>query len=192
MLMADHIDAIINKAYKNLGFVIRSCKPFKNLSSLKIVFCSYVRSTLEYASPVWSPQYIIYNSRLERLQKIFVDHLKYRSRKSFDSYEASCHEFGLLTLSERRQMMDMCLLHDIVRGGLDCPELVSRVQYRVPGRRTRHTPLLHVPLHRTNYAQNATLTRIPRIYNSTFSHIDLFTHTKSSFKTQIIKTILSN
>lgn len=38
MTFSDHIDRIIDQSFKNLGFVIRSCKPFKNLSTLNILY----------------------------------------------------------------------------------------------------------------------------------------------------------
>lgn len=59
LTFSNHIDLITSKAYKSLEFVLRSCKAFKNIEGLKSVYFAYVRSVLEYACPIWSPQYII-------------------------------------------------------------------------------------------------------------------------------------
>ncbi|CAG9135715.1 unnamed protein product [Plutella xylostella] len=49
----------------------------------------------------------------------------------------------------------MSLLYDIVRNVVDCPELLGRIGYCTPRRRTRHTPLFQVPFCSTNYAANS-------------------------------------
>lgn len=188
--LTNHIEHITARAYKNLGFVMRSCEPFNDVNTLKIVYFAYVRSILEYASPIWSPQYIIYKEQLERIQRKFIKHLNFRTRKPSVSYLKDCRRYNLLTLEERRTVMDMCLLYDILRGRLDCPELLSAVSLLAPKRRTRHTPLLYVPVHATNYASNAPLSRIARTYNKTFHSIDLFTLSKPVFKNMIIQLMI--
>ena len=122
MLLSDHIDIITNKAYRNLGFFMRTCKPFKCTISLKVVYYALVRSVLEYASSIWSPIYMKYINQIERIQKKFIKHLNFKCNTSAPSYHDSCRNFNILTLEERRVLMDMGLLHDVLRGRLDCPE----------------------------------------------------------------------
>ena len=50
-----HTSYVVDKASRNLGFIFRMTKHFKNLQCLKSLYCSLVRSVLEYASVVWSP-----------------------------------------------------------------------------------------------------------------------------------------
>jgi hypothetical protein len=50
-----HTENICCKALKILGFVIRVSKEFNLSSLLKTVYCSLVRSILEYASVLWDP-----------------------------------------------------------------------------------------------------------------------------------------
>ncbi|KAG7295266.1 hypothetical protein JYU34_022268 [Plutella xylostella] len=189
-LLSEHIDHISNKAYRNLGFVIRSCKPFTNIGAIKSVYYAYVRSILEYACPIWSPHYTIYKERLEKVQKVFINHLNYRLRNSTNSYIDGCRINNLPTLEERRTLLDMSFLHDLVHGRVDCAGLVGSVAYCTPRRRTRHTALLHVPFHHTNYASNEPITRLARTYNKFFSNIDIFLHsTKFAFKTKILNQI---
>lgn len=191
MLMSHHVGITFSKAYRNLGFVLRTCKAFKNVNSLLVVYYAYVRSILEYASPIWSPCYITYKQKIERTQKIFLKHLNFRNKIRFNDYTENCRHFNLLTLDERRSLMDMSLLYDLLRGRLDCPELLARLALAAPRRRTRHTPLLHVPPHSTNYAQNAVLSRLPRLYNKKFSEVDIFSGSKLLFKNNIKKVILT-
>lgn len=62
-----HIDYIANKAYKAMGFLQRTCSQFSSVKIIKILYCSFVRSSLEYCSQVWNPRYDIYNSRIESI-----------------------------------------------------------------------------------------------------------------------------
>lgn len=81
MFLSDHINIIAEKSFRNVGFVLRACKPFKDIVAIKSVYCAYVRSVLEYASPVWSSQYNIYISLLERIQKHLIKHISFRFRR---------------------------------------------------------------------------------------------------------------
>lgn len=190
LTMTNHIDSITSKAFKNLGFVLRTCKAFNDIEAIKLLYFAYVRSILEYGSPVWSPQFQIYNNALERIQKKFINHLSFRLRISHDDdYFEKCTRHGLLTLKERRGMMDMCLLHDILNGRIDSIELVSGIKFCTPRRRTRHTPLLYSPPHKRKYVKNSVLVRIANTYNKKFCHIDVFHYSKTTFKNHILKSI---
>ncbi|CAH2095709.1 unnamed protein product [Euphydryas editha] len=193
MLMSSHIDIIRSKAVKNLGFVIRTCSPFKDPLTIKIVYFAYVRSILEYAAPVWSPRYDIYIKRIENVQKKFINHINFKCRKAdiSDEYINICRAYNLLTLTERREVLDMGLLYDIIRGRLDSPELAEHILLNTPSRRLRHTPLLHVPYCHTNYVQNSVLTRLPNTYNMKFNCIDIFNGSKNIFKNKIKRHILN-
>lgn len=185
MQFTSHICRIADISYRNLGFVMRTCQPFCCPLSLKVVYFAYVRSTLEYASPVWSPSYAIHKSRIERIQKKFIKHLNYKCKHSPNDYIEDCRVHGILTLEERRDLLDMGLLHDIMRGRLNCPELLGLVSLSTPSRRTRHTPLFSIPFHSTNYGQNAVLTRILRTYNTNFATVDPFVGSKHCFISNI-------
>lgn len=192
MQLSEHIEHCKNKAYKNLGFILRICKPFSKLSSIKIIYYSFVRSTLEYACPVWSPNYITYIDKLERIQKIFIKNLNYRARRPSEPYENSCLAHNLLTLAQRRTVADMCLLYDIVNSRVDCPDLVAEIRYRIPSTRTRRrTALFAVPVYHTNYAKNMITARLMHTYNKQFNEIDLFSNSKATFKRKIITFFLS-
>jgi hypothetical protein len=194
MLLSNHIDKIIDRGFRNLGFILRSCKPFTDIDTLKLVYYAYVRSIIEYASPIWSPQYTTYKNRLELLQIKFTKHLNYRLHKSNNtSYIETCIEHNLLTLNHRRRLLDVCYLHDIVRGEIDCSELVRNIEYNVPTRRSRRRQqsLLKVPRSKTNYAANALISRLPRVYNDFFNDIDLFAFSKQVFKSKAIEILKS-
>ena len=51
----EHIGIITAKAFSVLGFIRRHTSNLTDIYALKILYCSLVRSILEYASPVWCP-----------------------------------------------------------------------------------------------------------------------------------------
>lgn len=186
LTFSEHIESITDKAYRNLGFVIRTCKPFTDVNCIKILYYAYVRSILEYLSPIWNPQYIVYDEAIERIQNKFIKYLNYKSQSPHAEYKLSCINHGITTLKNRRVINDMVFLHDICSGNLDCSELVSNIlRLCVPTTRTRHTRLFSVPYSRTKYASNSINQRILHTYNELFSKIDPFCMTKNKFKKSI-------
>ncbi|KAJ0178985.1 hypothetical protein K1T71_005760 [Dendrolimus kikuchii] len=139
MVMAHHINTITNKAFRNLGFIMRICKPFTSLLCMKVVYFAYVRSILEYCSPIWNPHYRIYSNRIEGIQKKFLRHLDYKLQGRHSTYEQRCLAYRLLNMEQRRVFLDMGLLYDIMHSRSYCPAITQRISYCAPMRRTRHT-----------------------------------------------------
>jgi len=52
-----HVNIVIKKAFKMLGFINRSTSNFKNINSFKTLYFSLVRFHLEFGSIVWSSNY---------------------------------------------------------------------------------------------------------------------------------------
>lgn len=107
LLFDQHIDYIVNRASKALGFVIRVSADFRSLKTIKILYCAFVRSHLEYASQVWNPQYEIYKSRIEAVQKKFLRYLDYKARQYSDDYNHRCKRYHFLPLHYRRDINDI-------------------------------------------------------------------------------------
>lgn len=184
-----HIDTITSKANKSLGFVMRICSSFRDPVCIKNLYFSYVRSILDFASTIWSPNYKKYINEIEEIQKKFTKFINFKTFKSFSSYNDSCKINNLLPLEQRRILLDMLYLYDILNSNIDCPELIGSLGLNVPKKRTRHTCLIHVPNHRTNYGQNETLSRIGYIYNKFFADLDPFKFNKTRYKLKIIQKI---
>ena len=50
-----HVNCVNAKANRMLGLIKRTCKGLNDLKTLRTLYCSLVRSNLEYCSVVWSP-----------------------------------------------------------------------------------------------------------------------------------------
>jgi hypothetical protein len=64
----EHVNYIVAKSNSLLGFVRRMTRDFRNPYSIRNLYCSLVRSNLEYSSIIWNPAYKIHIDRIERVQ----------------------------------------------------------------------------------------------------------------------------
>ena len=74
----EHINQKVSEAYRMYGFIVRNCRQFNNVSALKCLFFSYVRSKLEYCSIIWNPYYRCHVERLESVQRRFLKYLSFK------------------------------------------------------------------------------------------------------------------
>lgn len=182
LLYDRHIDNIIKKASRSLGFIIRSCAKFKNIKPIKILYCSLVRSILEYASEVWNPRYDYYINRIESIQRKFLRYIQFKTGIYDISYDLRCKRHHLLPLQLRRRIADLSYLHKIINGSIDSPELLECVKMKVPTRSSRTGFQLHVPKANTNYRQNSFFVRVSRQFNAMANEIDFFNCSLLSLK----------
>lgn len=178
-----HIGHISNKANRMMGFVLRSCSQFTNLKTLKILYCSYVRSILEYSSQLWNPQYDVYINRLELIQRKFMRFLQYKCKTFDTNYEARCKRHHILPLEVRRKIADTTLLAKIAQSKIDSSYLLSKLQIRVPHRSVRHQTTFAAPRCFTNYRRNSFFIRSVTSFNqlTDFPNLDIFNTKPISF-----------
>lgn len=162
-----HIDTIVKKAYKLLGFIMRLSKCFKNAKTLKILYCTFVRSQLEYASQIWNPRYSKYIDRIENIQKRFIKFLCFHQKIPYHSndYVRLCKKYHLLPLVYRREIADCLFLLKIFNNNIDSPELLSKFYLNAPGKLLRFNPPLRVTHTYTNYRQNSYIVRVSKQFN---------------------------
>jgi hypothetical protein len=64
-----HIDSLVVIASRMLGYIRRIGKEFRNPYTFKTLYNFFVRSHLDYASVLWSPNYGVHLKRIEAIQK---------------------------------------------------------------------------------------------------------------------------
>lgn len=187
-----HMVAIVQKALRNLGFLKRTCSEFSNPRSVIVLYCSLVRSHLEFSSVIWNPQYLKYIHMVENVQRKFIKYLNYRFNRRLhnEPYPLQIKHYNILSLSNRRLLSDMITLYRIVNGLLDSPFSVERLLYYCDSCNTRQMPLFRAPAFNTFSCRNSPLIRIMRSYNNNFSNIDLFSMSLPSFKKRILDSLL--
>lgn len=184
-----HIDNICKKAYKSLGMILRIGKPFRRPFTYKVLYSSYVRSLLEFGSVIWNPQYQVHKDRLERIQKIFLKSLCYRTGSFFETSTESARHFNILSLNNRRIYLDVIFYYKILTNIINCPNLLQNILFKIPYPSIRPRELFHVSFARTNYTQNTFFRRVPKYYNNYLKDIDPFQHSIRPFK-KLVKSKL--
>lgn len=175
LTFCSHLDYIVPKAYSLLCFIRRNTGNIFDYYAKKVLFTSIVRSRLEYASFIWSPNANIHINRVEKIQMKF---LKYTfSSLNFatplTSYENRCIWISMKSLEARRNISSLTFLHGIICGAMDCPDLLNLIYILVPQRSLRKINFFHIDIHRTDYALNEPLTKSMRLFNSLCDHLDI-------------------
>lgn len=188
-----HIDNVVKKATWMMGFIRRNARNFKQSNTKIILYCSLVRSHLEFASVVWSPTYNEPSQRVERIQRSFTRYLAFASPNFSHRrpYDQRLKHFKLFTLRKRRIVADMTFLHKIINHAISCPAILECVKLSVPYNRPRSriTRLFSVPPHRTNIGLHNPLSRMSSQYNLISERqpeLDIFNDSLNIFKKKLL------
>ena len=100
-----------------LGLIKRTCKGLDDPRTLCTLYCSLVRSNLEYCSVVWSPYTKRNTDKLERVQRIATKFIL----KTDDPYDIHLKKLNLMSLEKRRSLIDMTFLYKVLtcKGNID-------------------------------------------------------------------------
>lgn len=161
-----HVDNIVASSFKKLGFITRFSRPFSS-ETFRLLYCSLVRPSLEYASVVWSPYYSTLIESIERVQKRFLIICYFRLNGDRINYSSSAmaRQLSLDTLEKRRHNQDMCFLYKLVNNLIVCEDL-DRLFVEHPTGITRQRPVFRLEFHSTNYAFHGPISRMCRNFNN--------------------------
>jgi hypothetical protein len=171
----EHVDDLCRRAYRMLGFITRSTRGMTNPFVLKILYSSFVRQLLEYASPVWSPYHLGLIEKLEAVQRRFIRLAGVRQGLHYREIPLVALQVELLLpdLQVRRCVADILFLAKLINGQLDCPLLLSQVDFRIPSR-TRLRDLFSRRHYQRSYDFHGPLARMMRLGNGFCDTFDFF------------------
>lgn len=169
-----------------LGFILRSCTDL-SVYSLRLLYCSLVRSHIEYASIVWFPLYNIHKTQLDSVQRKFIKYCAYRLNMN-DRLDEVSSVLNIHPLATRRRVNDLCFIHKLINGKIDCPYLLGLINLKIPTRSLRYNEVFSVPFHRTSYAAHAPISRSLACLNSE-PNIDPFGSSLILFRRSCINSL---
>lgn len=183
-----HYSAVIDKANRQLGFILKIAKDFNDPLCLRSLYCSLVRSILEFASIVWSPYESVWIARFEAVQRRFVRralrNLPWRDPQNLPPYEHRCALLGIEPLHVRRKIDRAVYGAKIIQSEVDCGALLERVRLYAPERVMRSRRLIHLPSRNTGYGANDPMNSICRLFQEAYSVFD-FNLSTTSFKQRL-------
>lgn len=188
---SSHIDYIISKGYQNLGFIERNSRHFKNPNTFKSLYCSIVRSSLEYCSPLWSPHYSTHKENIEKIQKKFLRSLGFKDQQIIDNhdYNTIMKKYHINTLQHRRDVFDILLIKKIINNQIQCPDLLHLLTFRCSSVNTRNKDIFFIKTSKTNIAKNAPLDRgmeLCNLINNPPHNIDIIADSMLSVKKYLL------
>lgn len=113
-LFDKHIKNVTDKGYKAFGCIIRVCH--KHMKTMKIHYCAYFCSHLEFCSSSSSlvlVSIVQSTNTIERTQKQLIQQLGFKFKLPHIYYEKQCIQLHLLPLFCLRKGSDICLLLNI-------------------------------------------------------------------------------
>ena len=188
----EHNEFVCRKASKTLGFLFRITKEFKDIRCLKVLYCSLVRSSLEYSAVIWSPYYANHINRLEKLQRKFVRyalrHLPWNNPFTLPPYEDRCKLIGLEKSSVRRDVAKALFVSDLINSNIDSPELLQQLNFNIQRRNLRSYNFFKVTHARINYAFHEPVSSILRTFNNCSNVFD-FNLSRASLKLKFSRAL---
>jgi len=144
-----HIDNVKAKANSKLGFLRRNVR----IASPRLkaqLYTTVVRSSMEYASAVWSPHEAKSTASLESVQRRAARWVLHRYERTA-SVTNMLVQLEWLTLAERRRISQLLMLYKICHGLVHVPhDFLSRT-YTAQQTRNTHTFTFAPFQPRTNY-----------------------------------------
>jgi len=90
------------------------------------------------------------------LENIFICDI---SRLPHSEYTPLLIKLNMTSLAERRIIIDLKCLYKIVNSLINCPDLLSCLNFNVSQYQTRSTKTFYIPFQRTNYALVSSIIR---------------------------------
>lgn len=170
-----HLNSAISKARRLLGFTFRVTASFKDISTLKFLYVHIVRSQLEYLTVIWNPHYRVHIDALERVQHKFLRAINFKLGIASEdlNYNDLLTKLQLPTLESRRIFFDLSFLYKLFSNKIDCPEILSKINLRIPSHNSRSMNMFIVEFHRTGFSFHNATDRIQRTANIYAPFLDL-------------------
>ncbi|XP_046658945.1 uncharacterized protein LOC124353134 [Homalodisca vitripennis] len=186
----NHISRICSKANSLMGFLCRTSKDFQSPTTLTTLFKTLVCPILEFSSVVWCPYLTGHIDTLERVQIRFLRLIGLRLGYQFLETPVDCLRIslGLPHLATRRRMADILILHKMVNGALDCPRLLSLLEFRIPTS-TRSGDIFFKRALPSLYSYYSCIPRLMREGNEVSGGVEFFGSSYQSFRSRLGKLL---
>lgn len=178
-----HVVSLHKTGFKLLRVISHLTRNFKFPDTVIRLFCSLVKSRLEFGSIAWNQLPKTYSHLIESVQKRLVRIIydRYFERKVYYEYNSLLNIIGINNLDSRQCCCDVMFFYKVLNGHLDAPDLLHSVNLHVPQRFTRHCTLFAPSMFRSESPSE----RLQVLGNSISTEID-FSMPPSAFYCDLI------
>jgi len=136
---------VINKCFKMLGFILRNTREFKNVFTLKMLYCSLVRSHMEFGSIIWAQNCT--DKLIKNVQYKFLKSKAFRLKSpiSRESFSLVANSIYIQPCEVRRKLSDVLFIYDLLNNYIDCPDLLNKIVICTHSYSIRNSFLFFVP-----------------------------------------------
>ena len=180
-----HITKITTTANKMLGLLLNSFS-FIDQKSYRTLYCTFVRSQLEFAEPVWSPHMEMHIEKLERIQRRASKHAPGLAKMD---YAERLNQLNLTSLEDRRIRGDLITQFKIMNGleAVNWTNPPARYGATTRGHHLRYVKELSTNSIRSNFFFN----RIANVWNGLPAEV-IRANTVNMFKARLDNWFKSN
>lgn len=186
-----HREQITTKARQMMGYIKKISNGQFGINALKVLYTSYVRSRLEFASVIWDPHSQVYRDEIESIQKQFVMYAMGENNRIppyvLRPYEERCRELGLETLLDRRNRINVLFAYNLYNDKMYDTNFSDRLIGTVPAYHLRRSRLVVERVYRRDYEYNQPFAKMIRLINKFSAEMRL---SESKFKTVIKSRLL--
>lgn len=188
-----HYTDIIAKANRQLGFIFKISDEFRDPTCLKALYCSLVRSILEFGVVVWCPYEAVWIARIESVQRKFVRyalrHLPWNDPMNLPPYEDRCQLMGLESLERRRTIHQAVFAAKVLINEIDSPGILAEFEIYAPERVLRSRSFLYLGPRAANYGLHDPIRFMSARFNEFYVFFD-FNCTAETFRHRIQRSLL--
>jgi Reverse transcriptase (RNA-dependent DNA polymerase) len=175
---SEHISHIVSSSSKMLGYCVRNWSSFSNIDTLKLIYFTFIRSKLEYATLIWSPQYRTSINYVESVQRKCLKYFYFRLYGIFPE-RGSDHNillqlFNIESLSNRRNCVALSTLYGLVNSKIDSSSLLGHINLCVPRIAARQKQTFNFTTPRTNILSKSPIYTMINLYNTFCNSCDVF------------------
>lgn len=194
LTMIPHMDKQTNKAKGMLALIRRMSNGIFTHDTTRTLYMSLVRSHLDYANVVYTPNHDVHINKIESIQKQFLLYALRDEQRDEDyrlrPYSERCTNMNLQSLARRRINTGILFIYDLIERNIVAPTLNDRIELRQSNNHNlRHRDFINIPLVTRSYLFNNPFLTMCRNFNK-ISEIYLSSMNRIDFKQKIEK--LSN
>lgn len=181
-----HITYSVNKALRKLYYILRVSREFNDINVICKLYETLIKPIVMYASPVWSPIYMIHSNKLENVQHKFFRLVAFRLNIviKFDDHDYSdiSKKLNICSLKSLRDYNDVLLLYKVIYDFLNSDKLLFYINFNQQNINLRHFRPFSIEYDPSNFLDKSCLHRVTKMINHDDNLIMLLDTKIESFK----------